>query len=121
MTVATFGPAAPVNAPGQSLYLVRYEIAPGTRLRPHHHEGTQIGLVAAGELIYHVLVGDVPVYRIGPDGNPVLDRTLRAGTFATVAAGEWLGTTGHLHLVAAPTGCPDRHAGPAVRAEREVG
>ena len=26
-------PAAPANAPGQSLYLVRYEIAPGTALR----------------------------------------------------------------------------------------
>ena len=35
VTVAAFGPAAPPNAPGQSLYLVRYQIAPGTRLRPH--------------------------------------------------------------------------------------
>ena len=90
VTVATFGPAAPANAPGQSLYLVRYEIAPGTALRPHHHEGTQIGLVAAGELTYRVLAGDVPVYRTGADGKPVLDRTLTPGTVATVTAGEWL-------------------------------
>ena len=88
--VATFGPAAPVNAPGQSLYLVRYEIAPGTRLRPHHHEGTQIGLVAAGELTYHAMAGDVPVYRTGADGKPGLDRTLSAGTVSTVVTGEWL-------------------------------
>ena len=90
VTVATFGPAAPANAPGQSLYLVRYQIAPGTALRPHHHEGTQIGLVAAGELTYHVLAGEVPVYRTDADGKPVLDRTLTPGTIATVTAGEWV-------------------------------
>jgi quercetin dioxygenase-like cupin family protein len=61
VTVTTFGPVAPGNAPGQSLYLVRYEIAPGTRLPAHHHEGTQIGLVQSGELSYHVLTGDVRV------------------------------------------------------------
>ena len=70
VTISRFGPVAPGNAPGQSLYLVRYEIAPGTRLPPHHHEGTQIGLVAVGELTYHVLTGDVPVYRNGADGAP---------------------------------------------------
>lgn len=90
VVVTVIGPAAPANAPGQSLYLARYEIAPNTRLRPHHHEGTQIGLVAAGELTYHVLTGDVPVYRTGEDGTPVLDRTLTAGDIATVSAGEWL-------------------------------
>ena len=90
VTVTIMGPTAPANAPGQSLFLVRYEIAPGTRLRPHHHEGTQIGLVAAGELTYHVLTGDVPVYRSGADGKPVLDRTLTAGNVGTVQAGEWL-------------------------------
>ena len=84
------GPAGPANAPGQSLYLVRYEIAPGTRLRPHHHEGTQIGLVEFGVLTYHVLIGDVPVYRANADGRPVHDRTIRAGEFGAVAAGEWV-------------------------------
>lgn len=88
--VTVNGPVAPANAPGQSLYLVRYEIAPGTALRPHHHEGTQIGLVSAGELTYHVLTGAVPVYRTGADGKPELDRTLTAGAIAKVQAGEWL-------------------------------
>ena len=73
-----------------SLYLVRYAIARGTRLPPHHHEGTQIGLVAAGALTYHVLVGEVPVYRTGADGKPVLARTLTPSSAATVTAGEWL-------------------------------
>ena len=90
VTISRFGPVAPGNAPGQSLYLVRYEIAPGTRLPPHHHEGTQIGLVQSGELTYHVLTGHVPVYRNGVDGAAILDRTLTAGSVATVSAGEWL-------------------------------
>lgn len=41
--------------------------------------------------------GDVPVYRAGPDGKPVLDRTLTPGTSATVTAGEWV------------VGAPDDH------------
>lgn len=90
VTVTKSGPVAPANAPGQSLYLVRYEIAPQTKLVPHYHEGTQIGLVVSGELTYHVLTGEVPVYRPGPDGEAVLLRTLTPGSVATVAAGEWL-------------------------------
>jgi quercetin dioxygenase-like cupin family protein len=90
VTVLKAGPAAPLAAPGRSLWLARYEIPPRTRLHRHHHEGTQIGLVEAGVLTYHVLTGDVPVYRAGPDGRPMLDRTLRAGTVAEVVAGEWL-------------------------------
>ena len=46
--------------------------------------------MAAGELTYHVLTGEVPVYRAGADGKPVLDRTLTAGSVGTVHAGEWL-------------------------------
>ena len=88
--VTVNGPASPAKAHGLSLYLARYEIQPNTSLRPHHHEGTQIGLVASGELTYHVLTGDVPVYRTGADGKPVLDRTLTAGSVGTVQAGEWL-------------------------------
>ncbi len=90
VTVTAFGPTAPANAPGQSLYLVRYEIAPATRLKPHHHEGTQIGMVESGELTYHVLTGAVPVYRHGADGAPVHDRTVVAGAVDRLTAGEWV-------------------------------
>lgn len=90
VSATAFGPAAPANAPGQSLYLVRYEIAPATRLQPHHHEGSQIGMVESGELTYHVLTGDVPVWRRGADGAPVHDRTVVSGAVDTVTAGEWV-------------------------------
>ena len=91
VVVAAYGPVAPTEVPGRSLYLVRYEITPGTRLRPHRHEGTQIGLVASGTLTYHVLTGQVPVYRAGEDGKPaVLARTLTAGEVGRISAGEWV-------------------------------
>ncbi|MFO1039028.1 MAG: hypothetical protein U1E45_19470 [Geminicoccaceae bacterium] len=90
VTVSVFGPTEPTNAPGQSLYLVRYEIPAHTPLKPHHHEGTQIGLVESGTLTYHVLTGDVPVYGPGPDGKATLLKTLKAGDVATVGAGQWV-------------------------------
>jgi quercetin dioxygenase-like cupin family protein len=90
VTVTTMGPVQPGTAPGQSLFLVRYEIGPDTQLPLHHHEGVQIGLVAAGELTYHVAVGEVPVYHSGPDAKAVLDRTVRAGETGLIRAGEWV-------------------------------
>ena len=90
VAATAMGPIEPEAAPGQSLYLLRYEIAPDTQLPLHHHEGVQIGLVAAGELTYHVAAGEVPVYRNGPDGKPILDRTVRSGETALIQAGEWV-------------------------------
>jgi hypothetical protein len=91
------GPASPEGAPGQSLRLVRYEIAPGARLPPHRHEGTQVGLVAAGTLTYRVLAGRVPVYRSGDGGGPALVRELGPGEEGAVAAGEWVVETADDH------------------------
>ena len=88
LTVA--GPVPPAAAPGRSLYLIRYEIAPGTRLPAHYHEGTQIGLVEAGTLTYHVLAGRVPVYRAGGDGKPEFVREIKEGEQAALVTGEWL-------------------------------
>lgn len=104
VTVTVFGPTAPANAPGQSLYLVRYEIAPATRLQPHHHEGAQIGMVESGELTYHVLTGAVPVYRRGADGAPVHERAVVAGAVDRLTAGEWVVETPDDHHWAANEG-----------------
>jgi quercetin dioxygenase-like cupin family protein len=70
VTVTIAGPVLAAAAPGRSLYLVRYEISPGTRLPAHRHKGTQIGRVEGGTLTYHVLAGRVTVYRTGEDGKP---------------------------------------------------
>lgn len=90
VTVTPLGPVAPSNAPGQALYLVRYTIPPGVELPLHHHEGTQIGLVVAGELTYRVVSGEVPVFRTEPGGKTQPVRTIRTGETATIGAGEWV-------------------------------
>ena len=87
VAVEALGPVLPANAPGQALYLVRYRIAPGTRLPLHHHEGTQIGLVEAGVLTYHVESGEVPVYAVG--GSAAV-RTVRAGETIEIGPGQWV-------------------------------
>ena len=90
MTVTPLGPVAPVNLPGQALYLVHYTIARALELPLHHHEGTQIGLVTAGELTYRVVSGEVPVFRTEPGGKSEQVRTVRAGETAIIGAGEWV-------------------------------
>jgi quercetin dioxygenase-like cupin family protein len=89
-TVAVYGPAFPPTAPDRSLYLLRYEIPPGTRLPAHHHEGTQVATIVSGTLTYHVLAGAVPIYRTAEGGAPVLDRALSSGEVGTIQPGEWL-------------------------------
>jgi quercetin dioxygenase-like cupin family protein len=90
VTVTPLGPVQPGNAPGQALYLLRYTIAPGTKLPLHHHEGTQIGLVLSGALTYRVVSGEVPVFRTAAGGKTELVRTVRAGETARIGAGEWV-------------------------------
>jgi quercetin dioxygenase-like cupin family protein len=90
VTVEALGPVTPPGAPGQALYLVRYRIAPATRLPLHHHEGTQIGLVEAGVLTYHVETGEVPVYAAGGSTAVRTVRTVRAGETAEIGPGQWV-------------------------------
>lgn len=88
--VEAMGPVSPPTAPGQALWLVRYDIPPGTTLKKHFHEGTQMGLVASGTLTYTVLTGEVQVFRIGADGKSVEEAPVRAGETRAFPAGYWL-------------------------------
>lgn len=84
------GPVEVAAAPGRSLHLARYEIAPMTELRPHFHDGTQIGMILSGTMTYTVLTGSVPVYRHGPDGRPELVAEVSAGETRRITAGQWV-------------------------------
>jgi quercetin dioxygenase-like cupin family protein len=55
----------PGRAPGQRLELVRFTIAPGTRLAPHTHPGMQVVRVVSGRLAYTVVRGAVRIRRSG--------------------------------------------------------
>ena len=55
----------PPGAPGRTLSLVRYTIAPGARLPPHVHPGVQLASIQSGTLTYTVISGVAKVRRAG--------------------------------------------------------
>jgi quercetin dioxygenase-like cupin family protein len=88
--ITSSGPVEVAGVPGQSLHLARYEIAPMTDLRPHFHDGTQIGIVISGILTYTVLTGSVTVYQRGADGKPERIAEIAGGQTRRVPAGQWV-------------------------------
>lgn len=56
-----YGQTDPANAPGQTLYLHQVTIPAGVALPKHHHEGTQVATIQAGDLTYHVEENTVTV------------------------------------------------------------
>jgi quercetin dioxygenase-like cupin family protein len=56
---------SPPGAPGRTLSLVRYTIAPGAKLAPHVHPGVQIASIESGTLTYTVISGTALVRRAG--------------------------------------------------------
>ena len=56
---------APPGAPGRTLTLVRYTIAPGARLPEHIHPGVQLASVQSGSLTYTVVSGTATIQRAG--------------------------------------------------------
>src|SRR5262245_24642473 len=53
----------PPGAPGRTLTLMRYTIAPGAQLSPHIHPGVQLASIESGELTYTVISGTATVTR----------------------------------------------------------
>jgi quercetin dioxygenase-like cupin family protein len=78
----------PSAAPDQNLELVRYTIAPHTKLAPHHHPGMQLALIESGSLTYSVIEGTITVH--AADGAT---RTIGPGETGTIGAGEWIAET----------------------------
>lgn len=60
----------PPAAPGETMYLYRVMVQPGARIVPHTHPGTQVASIAAGELTYTVLQGEVTITRAASEGTP---------------------------------------------------
>ncbi|HLL50288.1 MAG TPA: cupin domain-containing protein [Thermomicrobiales bacterium] len=67
------GRAAPVTVENPELALGRVTIMPGAAIPTHYHVGTQIGVVAQGELTYEVFTGEVALHRKDdPTGEPYM-------------------------------------------------
>jgi len=82
--LAAASPAA-VEDPVLALGVVTVE--PGAAIPPHVHPGTQIGTIAAGQLTYTVLTGEVRMHR-GGDGSDGTVVPIRAGETVVLGAGD---------------------------------
>lgn len=95
------GDGEPVAAPGQTLELVRFTIAPGTILPAHTHPGMQVAWLESGELRYTVVSGgEVPITRAGAaPGTPGPVETLDPGETTTFHPGDsWVEPAGVVHF-----------------------
>ena len=90
----------PPSATGKSLQLVRFTIAPGTKLAVHTHPGMQVAWLEAGMLRYTVISGEVPITRAGSGlGTPGPAETLAAGQTTTFRPGDsWVEPEGVVHF-----------------------
>ena len=63
--------ADPPGAPGRTVTLVRYTIAPGAQLPAHVHPGVQLASIETGSLTYTVVSGTAIVKRVSGVVEPV--------------------------------------------------
>ncbi len=78
------------GAPGRTMTLNRVDVAPGAKLAPHYHRGTQIARVDEGVLTYTVFTGGVVVRRGEPGVDARVVRRIRAGQTGRIQAGQWI-------------------------------
>ena len=94
--------ADPPGAPGRTLSLVRYTIAPGAQLPPHVHPGVQMASIQAGTLTYTVISGTATVKRASGAIESVTGPTT-----TTLGPGDEVTETGDMvHFGANATGAP---------------
>jgi len=86
--------ANPPEFTGETLELIKVQVLPGAELPPHSHPGIQIASIAAGELTYTVLVGEVQIQRAGADGSPAAAEVMTAGHTTVLKPGDALIETG---------------------------
>jgi oxalate decarboxylase/phosphoglucose isomerase-like protein (cupin superfamily) len=80
--------ADPPGAPGRTLTLIRYRIAPGAKLSPHIHPGIQLAAIESGTLTYTVEQGTATVTRgasTGPTEQVSAPATITLGPSDTVS------------------------------------
>jgi len=94
----------PPGAPGRTLTLIRYTIAPGAKLSPHVHPGIQLAEIESGELTYTVVSGTIPVRHGGPTGST---EQVTGPKTVTLKAGDAVSEVGDMvHFGANQTSAP---------------
>lgn len=96
--------ADPPGAPGRTLTLIRYTIAPGAKLAPHIHPGIQLAEIESGTLTYTVEEGTAIIHR-GSATGPLEEITAPATT--TLGPGDTVAEVdGMVHFGANDTDQP---------------
>lgn len=98
----------PPGAPGRTLTLIRYTIAPGAKLAPHVHPGVQLASIQSGTLTYTVVSGTVTLTRASRDAGESAGPTQVTGpTTITLGPGDVVAETGDMvHYGANETSSP---------------
>ncbi|MBI2706632.1 MAG: hypothetical protein HYX32_15280 [Actinobacteria bacterium] len=92
----------PPGAPGRTLTLARYTIAPDAQLSPHIHPGVQLASIQAGTLTYTVVSGTATLTR----ANGTTDEVTGPATVALDAGDAVAENDGMVHFGANRTGAP---------------
>ncbi|MBA3416237.1 MAG: hypothetical protein H0U10_13530 [Chloroflexia bacterium] len=87
VTSQVFAEASPVVVTDPELAIAVVRVEPGAAIAPHVHPGTQIGAIAAGELTYSVLTGQVMIRR-GGEAAASPATPVRAGETVVLVAGD---------------------------------
>jgi hypothetical protein len=93
----------PPGAPGRTLTLVKYTIAPGAQLPAHVHPGIQLASVQSGTLTYTVITGTATVRR----GATATGETVTGPATTTLGPGDDVTEVGEMvHFGANKTDAP---------------
>lgn len=84
--------ADPPGAPGRTLTLIRYTIAPGAKLAPHIHPGVQMASIESGTLTYTIESGTAIVRRKGASA----DERIEGPATTTLAPGDAVDEVGDM-------------------------
>lgn len=87
VTSRVFAEASPVPVADPLLAVAEVRLDPRATIPPHVHPGTQIGVIAAGDLTYTVLTGEVIIRPANAtDDEP--SRVVRAGETVVLGVGD---------------------------------
>jgi hypothetical protein len=93
----------PPGAPGRTLTLVKYTIAPGAQLPAHVHPGVQLASIQSGTLTYTVISGTAAVRR----GATATGETVTGPATITLGPGDDVTEVGDMvHFGANKTDAP---------------
>jgi oxalate decarboxylase/phosphoglucose isomerase-like protein (cupin superfamily) len=93
----------PPGAPGRTMTLIRYTIAPGAQLPAHIHPGVQLASIQSGTLTYTVVSGTAEVKR----GATASGESVTGPATTTLGPGDSVTETGDMvHYGANKTAAP---------------